>query len=145
MKKTYLPEGLPLPTCGPADPAAAFWAGLRNSELLIQRCRCCKSWQWGPEFICHRCHSFDLEWRAVEPRGRIYSWTRVWQAAQPPLKDAIPYIVVLVELDVAPHIRLIGNLLGDPGQTIEIGAEVFGVFERTGRQHEPSMLLQWTC
>ena len=144
MTQTYLPNGLPVPTCGPANPTAPFWTGLRNSVLRIQKCRCCHTWQWGPEFICHRCHSFDVEWREVQPRGRIYSWTRVWQAAQPTLKDAIPYIVVLVELDVASHVRLIGNLLGEPNQIVEIGAQVVGVYERSGQQPDPGALLQWS-
>ena len=66
-----------------------------------------------------------------------------WQAAQPALNDSVPYIVALIELDVAPNVRLIGNLLGDPDQQVEIGAPVRGVFEPHERDGIAFALLQW--
>ena len=139
----YLPEGLPIPAPDLQGAAAPFWTGLRDGVLRIQKCGSCGRWQWGPDYICHHCHSFDLDWREVEPCGRIYSWTRVWQAAQPALNDSVPYIVALIELDVAPNVRLIGNLLGDPDQQVEIGAPVRGVFEPHERDGIAFALLQW--
>ncbi|WP_204278838.1 Zn-ribbon domain-containing OB-fold protein, partial [Enterobacter hormaechei] len=65
-----------------------------------QCCKACKTWRWGPEWICHECHSFDTDWKAVEPEGTIFSWTRVWHPTHAVLNDRGPYIVVVVEL---PH------------------------------------------
>jgi uncharacterized OB-fold protein len=140
---SYLPVGLPVPVPDPQGITAPFWAGLRVEKLMIQKCCRCGYWQWGPEFICHNCHSFDLDWREIEPRGRIYSWERVWQAVYPALKNATPYLVVLVELMVGDNIRLVGNLLGEPQQDVPIGAEVFGVFEHHSDTGPPYTLLQW--
>ena len=80
---TYLPQGLPIPVAEPDGLSAPYWAGLRQNKLLVQRCRNCSSWQFGPEWLCHRCHAFDLEWTDVEPRGRIFSWERVWHPSHP--------------------------------------------------------------
>ena len=128
-RATYLPEGLPRPVPEPDALSAPYWEGTRRGELRIQRCRGCQAWQWGPEWICHRCHSFDLAWEAVEGRGTIYSWERVWHPVHPALKAAGSYIVVLVELPHAGNVRMLGNLLGDPQQEVRIGAPVVAVFE----------------
>ena len=55
------------------------------------------------------------------------------------LSDRGTYIIVLIELPHASGIRMVGNLLGDPMQTIEIGARVSGVVE--DRQGDPNFSL----
>ena len=135
----YLPSGLPAPAPGPDNLEAPYWEGTRQHELRIQRCNGCDTWQWGPEWICNKCHSFDIGWETVEPTGRIYSWERSWYPVHPALAAKLPYIVVLVELPHAGNIRMVGNLLGDPKQEIEIGAPVEAVFE----DHDDHTLVQW--
>ena len=139
----YLPNGMPIPVPeadGLSDP---YWQGLRDGRLMVQRCAVCSTWQFGPEWICHQCHAFDVAWQEVEPRGTLYSWERVWHPVRPNLKDHGPYLVILVELPHAGHIRLIGNLLGDPRQEVVIGAAVEGVFEHHNDAKPPYSLLQW--
>lgn len=140
--ETYLPAGLPIPTPLPDGLDAPYWEGLARGELRAQRCRACKAWQWGPEWICHACHSFDVGFEAVAPRGRIYSWERVWHPVHPALRGATPYIVVLVELPEAGGIRMLGNLLGSREQPVTIGSPVEAVIEH--HNGEPSFqLVQW--
>lgn len=139
----YLPAGLPSPVPEPDGLSAPFWQGLQEGKLLIQCCASCGRLQWGPEWICHHCHAFDMTWRAVEPAGRIYSWERVWHPSHPALKNACPYLVVLVDIDGADGARLAGNLLDDPRQTVAIGASVEGVFEHHRDAAAPFSLLQW--
>jgi uncharacterized OB-fold protein len=79
----------------------------------------------------------------VEGRGQIYSWERAWHPVHPALKDAGPYVVVLVELPHAGGIRMIGNLLGDPHQEVRIGAAVEAVFEHHETGPTPYTLVQW--
>jgi uncharacterized OB-fold protein len=139
----YLPAGLPIPVAEPDGLSAPYWEGLRRGKLLVQRCGRCNSWQFGPEWLCHRCHAFDPAWTEVEPRGRIFSWERVWHPSHAALKGHGPYIAVLVELPWAGGIRMVGNLLGDPAQAVTIGAEVEGVFEHHLESNPPYSLLQW--
>jgi uncharacterized protein len=139
----YLPAGLPIPVPEPDGLSAPYWAGLRQNRLLVQRCTHCRTWQFGPEWLCHHCHSFDLEWTAVEPCGRIFSWERVWSPSHDTLRQHGPYLAVLVELPDAGNIRMVGNLLGDPMQAVAIGAGVEGVFEHHRESTPPYSLLQW--
>jgi uncharacterized OB-fold protein len=140
MSDYYLDEGLPQPVATDLD--EPYWSGLAEGELRLQHCGGCDRWQWGPEWICHRCHSADVSFRAVEPKGVIYSYERVWHPVHPALKDQGPYIVVLVEIPDADNVRVIGNLLGDPEQEVVIGAPVEGVFEHHSGDH-PHTLLHW--
>lgn len=139
----YLPPGLPIPVAEPDGLAEPYWAGLRQGRLLVQRCAGCGTWQFGPEWICHGCHAFDPAWVEVAPRGRIYSWERIWHPAHPALKEHGPYLAVLVELPAAGHVRMVGNLLGDPMQEVRIGAAVTGVYEHHPDAAPAYSLLQW--
>lgn len=141
--KTYLPEGLARPKPDPGGLDTPFWEGMRNSRLLLQFCNSCKHWQWGPEWLCHRCHSFDLSYREAQPAGRIFSWERVWHPVHTALVGHGPYLLVLVELPEADGVRIIGNLLGDPQQQVTIGARVQGEFEHHTEAPEPFSLLHW--
>ena len=138
MSTFYLPEGLPTPNT--SDPLTApYWDAAKQNKLRIQKCRGCGAWQWGPEWICHRCHSFDLAWQDVAGRARIYSYQRPHHPVHPALNGRGPYLAVLVELPEAGNVRMVGNLLGDPKQDVPIGAAVEAVFEH----HVDYTLVHW--
>ena len=135
--------GLPAPRPAADGLDRAYWEGTRNHELRVQRCRLCETWRWGPEWICHACRSFDTEWLAVEPTGRIYGWERVWHPVHPALKSAVPYVVALVELPQAGAVRMVGNLVGDPRAPVRVGAPVRAVFEDRADGDPPFTLVHW--
>jgi uncharacterized OB-fold protein len=139
----YLPAGLPIPVPEPDGLSRPFWQGLRENRLLVQHCAACGTWQHGPEWICHQCHAFDPPFEETAPRGRIYSWERVWHPVHACLNGHGPYLVVLVELPGAGKVRMLGNLLGDPAQEVRIGSEVEGVFEHHPETPPAFTLLQW--
>jgi uncharacterized OB-fold protein len=126
-KKYYLPEGLPTPRAQRTGLDNEFWAATKRHELVVQRCNSCKTFQWGPEFICHECRSFDMGWHKVSGRGRLYSWVRCWNPVHPALKEACPYV------------RMVGNLLGDPKKNPPFDVAVEAVFE----DHPEATLVQW--
>jgi uncharacterized OB-fold protein len=134
----YLPGDMPAPIPTGDGMDAPFWEGTRRSEIVMQRCAKCGTFR-APEWICYNCHSFDGEWVRVSERGTIYAWERPWLPAHPALNEFGPYLVVLVELEDAGGMRLVGNLLGDPLQDVTIGAPVEAAFEH----HENFTLVQW--
>jgi len=140
----YLHPGLPAPAPARDGLDRQYWEGLQQEQLLIQRCNNCERYQWGPEWICHRCRSFDLGFDRVDAHGVIFSHQRVWHPVHPALSDQGPYIVVLVELPHADGIRLVGNLIGDPTQPLNIGDPVDAVFEHHNQSDQPFTLLHWT-
>ena len=143
MADTYLPTGLPIPVATGDGMDAPYWEGTREHKLRVQRCNDCQTWQWGPEWNCHNCLSFNMGWVEVEGTGRIYSWERPWHPVHPALKEAIPYIIVLVELPQAGNIRMVGNLLGDRRQDVRIGDKVQAMFEDHDDANPPFTLAQW--
>ncbi len=142
MTATYLPAGLPAPL-DEEGVAAPYWNGLREGVLRVQRCAACATWQFGGEWLCHHCHAWEPAWVEVEALGRIFSWERVWHPVHPVLKTHGPYLAVVVELPHAGGLRMLGNLLGDPVQTVIIGAAVHGVFEHHAAADKPWSLLHW--
>ena len=139
----YLPSGLPQPVPAADGLDREYWEGTRRHELRIQRCQQCRGWQWGPEWICHRCHSFDLGFEAVEPKGVLFATERVWHPVHPALVDAVPYVVALVELPNADGVRVVGNLVGDALVDVPIGAAVTAVFEDHDDADHPYTLVHW--
>ena len=143
MTGSYLQPGLPAPAPAPDGLDKPFWEALAQEQLVAQRCANCQRWQWGPEWICHRCLGSELNFEPLDAKARIYSYERVWHPVHPALKDQGPYLVVLVEFPDADDIRMVGNLLGDPEQEVLIGTDVVPVFEHH-RDADPSFtLLQW--
>ncbi|OAI44403.1 DNA-binding protein [bacterium SCGC AG-212-C10] len=142
-KKYYLPEGLPKPAPAGDGLGAEYWAGTLKHELWVQRCNACSAFQWGPEWICNECHSFDVGYAQVPNRGRIYSWERSWYPVHPALREGVPYVVVLVEIPEAGNVRMVGNLLGDAEQEVVIGSEVEAVFEDHADDQQPFTLVHW--
>jgi uncharacterized protein len=142
-RRTVLPPGLPAPAPSGDGLEAPYWDAARRHELVCQRCNACGRFQWGPEWICHRCRSFDLRFEPVAPRGRIFAFERVWHPVHPKLAEAVPYVVLLVELPQADDVRMIGNLVGDPKADVRIGAEVEAVFEDHAEDDAPYTLVQW--
>ena len=143
MSSWVLPAGLPQPAPAADGLDAPYWAGTREHQLRVQRCGPCGTWQWGPEWVCHRCRSRHLDWPAVEPHGRVFSWERVWHPVHPALVGRVPYVVLLVEVPHAGGVRLLGNLVGDPTTDVIIGDPMTAVFEDHDDGDPPFTLVQW--
>ncbi|MEU6685292.1 OB-fold domain-containing protein [Streptomyces sp. NPDC046832] len=120
----------------PDTDGAPFWEYAAQGELRVQACAACGEPRFPPRPCCPHCQSFDSEWRPVSGRGRVWSYV----VAHPPLladyAAQAPYNVVVVELDDAPRIRLVGNLVTGAGQplgsfpaeNLRIGVRVRAVF-----------------
>lgn len=133
----YLPDGMPSPLITDLD--RAFWEAARDGRLVVQACGDCGAAQFPPEEICNKCHSTNRTWREVRGEGRIFSWSRIWHPVHPALQGRGPYIAVVVRLDEEPSILMIGNLLGETNQAVEIGAPVRATYE----DHGAYGLIQW--
>lgn len=140
---SYLNPGLPIPIKAPDGLDTPFFEAIEEDRLVLQQCQDCGAYQWGPEWTCHQCASEALDFVEVEPKGRIYSYERVWHPVHPALNDQGPYLIVLVEFPNHDGARMVGNLLGDPMQEVHIGTEVKAVFEHNNDVDPPYTLVQW--
>ena len=136
-----IPVALPI---GPQEPVEVpFWEGLRAGELRMQHCGGCDLWIWAPSWICPSCHAFDPPWRAVEPRGVVYSWTETFHAfpASQEFRDALPYVTALVELPHAGGRRLLGIVTGDG--PVRVGTPVTAWVQPAGDLTGGWPVLRW--
>jgi uncharacterized protein len=117
----------PLPVDDDRD-TAGFWEAARRHELAILACQDCGAVLHMPRAYCHHCGSWSVGWREVAGRGALRSWTVVDHQSHPAFP--VPYTVVLVQLDEAPEVRLVGHLPGEhelaDGQPMEAWFEHVG-------------------
>jgi uncharacterized OB-fold protein len=116
-----------------------------SGELMVQACRACGQAQHPPEDLCRSCGSHDVGPRRSAGLGRVESSVVVHRAVHPHLKDRVPYVVILVSIDDAPGVNLIGNVYGATPGEVEIGACVRVVFEEATDPDSGEKLLipQW--
>lgn len=138
---TYFAQPLSIPGALPDGLDQPYHDALAAGRLVLPQCGSCGQWQWPPDVLCFACHTFGLEWVEVAARGTVFSWTRTWHAARPQLKESLPYLIALVEIEGAGGIRLLGNLLGAGDQDVKCGQAVEGVFETS--TDGTFALLQW--
>ena len=86
----------------PVGPNAEFYAWAARGELRLQRCADCNAWRHPPRHRCASCGSVAVTWAPVSGRGRVFSWTITHQQLDPAF--AVPYAVVVVELDEGPRL-----------------------------------------
>jgi uncharacterized OB-fold protein len=119
-------SGAELPTSGRPQPAMNsdtrfFWEGAAQGRLLCQRCSGCGQLRHPPGPSCPACGCLDWEPVPLSGQGRIFSWV-VQHHPLPPGFDE-PAVIVLV--DLAEGVRLVGNLAGGAAEKgVEIGAAV---------------------
>lgn len=115
-----------------------------SGALTIQQCDGCRALQHPPEEVCHACSGMTFSSRVVRPAGTVHSYTVVHHSVHPALDGAVPYAVVLVELDEVPDIRVVGNLLDVPVDEVAIGMPVVATWEELAAEDGTVVLLpQW--
>ena len=97
-----------------------FWNGLRDRQLLIQRCVSCGILRHPPRPMCPHCNSLEWDTVTASGRGTVHSFVMP-QHPQFPFMD-YPYIVALVDLEEG--VRLVSNLIGIAPEDAQIDMPV---------------------
>ena len=100
-----------------------------SGKLMLQQCANCSTIQHPPEEVCKACRSFELGHFESAGRGRVVSVAVNHHPIHPGMKDVVPYAIVLVSVDDAPGIFVVGNAVGAPPEEVRIGDAVRIVFE----------------
>ena len=104
-------------------------AWFTTGTLPIQSCSACGALQHPPEDVCPGCQGTAFDVHESRGAGRIESVAVVHHPVHPALRDVGPYVVVVVSLDDAPGVRVIGNAVGRAAGEVAIGDRVRVVFE----------------
>lgn len=103
-----------------------YWQGLRDHQVLLQRCPGCASYRHYPRPLCPHCHGFEVEWVAASGDAEACSWTTLHHAFHPAFKSLIPFVVVTATL--REGVRLLAPFRGEsshlaPGLSLRVGFE----------------------
>jgi uncharacterized OB-fold protein len=81
--------------------------------------------------VCPHCFSTDpgFEFVRLSGEGVVRTWTVMRQSFLPGFDDDLPFVLVDVELDEDPDLRLIGRLLHASDADLSIGSKVVVDFE----------------
>jgi uncharacterized OB-fold protein len=119
-----------------------YWDAAADRRLVLQRCRSCQKLQYPPEVCCVHCPADVLDHVEVSGRGTIYSYAVVERPFHVGFIEALPYIVVLVELAEEPGLRMVANLVGvAPGTPLACGMPVEVTYEDRGSVTLPQFRL----
>ena len=102
----------------PSPDAAPFWAGVANHELVIPRCERCERFFWYPRTACPNCGGREISWVTASGRGVVHSFCINFQTSVAHLRDLVPFITALIDLDEGP--RLLALLDAAPTPRLDL-------------------------
>jgi hypothetical protein len=114
----------------PDESSAPYWAAAAEHVLKLPCCSNCHEFTLPPDITCPNCYTLDpnFTWKPVSGRGRIRTWTVVRHSF---LKGfELPFMLVDVQLDEQPKVRMVGQLLDGAETPVAIGDAVEVAFEQ---------------
>jgi len=115
----------------PDDASKPYWDAAAEHVLTAARCSRCAAFSLPPDVVCARCGATDPAWvfEALSGGGTVRSWTVARQSFLPGFEDDLPFVLVDIELDDQPDLRLIGRLMDGPDAALQVGDRVHVTFE----------------
>jgi uncharacterized OB-fold protein len=113
----------------PDESSAPYWAAAAEHVLKLPRCTRCGAFSLPPDLTCPSCHTLapDYAYEPVSGRGTVRTWTVVRHSF---LKGfELPFMLVDVQLDDQPEVRMVGQLLDGADTPIACGDPVEIAFE----------------
>ncbi|KMY54401.1 hypothetical protein AC623_11045 [Bacillus sp. FJAT-27231] len=103
-----------------------YWDAADRHELIIQKCESCKHYSHPPGPACSKCGGTELSWENLgsEVNGTIYSFIISYRPFLPGFQDDLPLVIAIVELEKAPQVKLIANVLNCNPEDVSIGMNV---------------------
>jgi uncharacterized protein len=117
-------ESMPIPM---ADALTEpYWSAAREHRLVIQRCTSCGTYRHLPNELCGNCQAPGHEWVESAGRGTVFTFTIAGHPVHEATATAVPYNVVIVELDDCGRVLVPSNVVEcDPDDlAIGMGVEV---------------------
>lgn len=113
-----------------------FFEAAAEGRLVYRACEKCARATHPQTAHCPHCNSWNTVWRTAKGTGVVHSWSVVHHQVHPDFPT--PYTLVVVTLDDAPEVRLMGRIAGEAA--IEAGQRMEVWFENLA---EGVMIPQW--
>jgi len=127
--KTALTAPLTRPVPVPDPLSAPFWEAAARHVLTVAKCGKCGEVTLPPDLTCPHCRTTepDFTFVPVEGTGRVRTWTVIRRSFLAGFEN--PFVLVDVELDGHPDLRLVAMLLDGANAPLSMGACVRVEFE----------------
>lgn len=112
-------ESMPIPIAEPLT--EPYWAAAREHRLVIQRCTSCGTFRHLPSELCGHCQSPEHEWVESTGRGTVFTFTIAGHPVHDATAPAVPYNVVIVELDDCGGVMVPSNVVDCEASDVTIG------------------------
>jgi len=122
----------PKPVPALSDPdAQTYWSAAKQHRLSLQQCDHCRSFLYPPGPACPICGAADLTYKDLGSNvtGTVYSYIVPHRAFVAGFADEAPYAVLIVNVEQAPGVKILANLVNSPWQSAKIGMSVRMVWE----------------
>lgn len=110
----------------PTPVTAPFWDSLREHRIRIQYSPSSEQYVFYPRVLAPGTLADDLEWREIDGKGTLYTYTVAERPTAPPWADSLPQILAVVEWDEGP--RLSTEMVDVDPAELNIGMRVEPVF-----------------
>ena len=121
-------EGYIKPVPEPSIDSQPFWDALNEGRLVFQACGDCGKLRHYPRPICDSCYSDQVDWKASDGKGFIYSWTETHHPFHVGFRGETPYILVTAEFEGG--VRMQTQLLDAKIEDLKVGMPVEVVLMR---------------
>jgi uncharacterized protein len=116
----------PRPVPEPTPISQPFWDGLARRRIVVQYSPSLRRFVFYPRTLAPGSLADDLEWREIDGRGALYTFTIARRPTGPPWAEAIPQFLAVVQWDAGPRIST--ELVDVDADDVRIGMRVEPVF-----------------
>jgi uncharacterized OB-fold protein len=116
-------------TLNPDSWTQPFWTAAQQHRLVVPRCTTCATFRFPPTPYCHECTHQDVDLVEMAGTGTVYSYTVARHAPVALLAGSVPYVIGVIDIDGAPGIRMIANIVDCNPDTVVIGDPVTVVWD----------------
>lgn len=114
-------------TIGPDAWSEPYWSAALEHRLVFAQCRSCKTFHYPAIPFCGTCLTQGVDWVESDGVATLYSFTIVRHGVTPDLLGSTPYVIAVVDIDDAPGVRMLTNVVDCDFDALEIGTK-FKVF-----------------
>jgi uncharacterized OB-fold protein len=109
-----------------------FWSAALEGRLIGSTCMSCGTVVMPPQPRCFTCRNGTFRWVELPGTATIYSFTVVRHPLGPSLRQVVPYVSAVVELDgtQGAGARMLVNVIDCDPDGVGIGDRVSVVFDR---------------
>ena len=106
---------------GPDAWSEPFWDAAKEHRLVFAKCTSCGTFRYPAAPFCGSCLSQSIDWIQSTGRATLYTFTIIRHGVTPDLLGSVPYVLAVVDVDDAPGVRMITNIVGCDFDALEIG------------------------